>query len=112
MSDRVLDVYGVTLHLATTKAEWRRLRAQHAPLEALGQVEGLTAFWGDGQGSHVAFYVDRRLDSGRMLEVVAHEACHGAGMILDHHNTPYDGQTEALALLVGWLTRWLWESTP
>ena len=107
-----LDVYGVVIHLAVSRKEWGALRASHDALAPLGRVKGTTAFWGDGEDAHVAFYVDGRLESGPLLEVVAHEATHGAAMIMDHFQAPYDGQNEPFAMLVGWLTRWLWENTP
>lgn len=40
--------------------------------------------------------------------IAAHEATHAAGMLLDHIGQDYDGESEALAYLVGFIAAFVW----
>lgn len=118
-SSHVLDVYGVHLHLATTRRQASRL---HRLYPALGKISMPTGWGGCAKFGHVppigiaqlhlAFWVDvagHRGDLGALLDTCAHEATHAGCLILDDCDADYDGNSEPLAYLVGWLTRWLWE---
>ncbi len=115
---RDLDIYDVTMHLARNKRSWAALRRKYP--KALPAIEsdtgGLTCYMGDV----VCFYIPACDDLGQGLTVLAHEAAHAAGAILDHRGVALvDGEaedggsigSEALAYLTGWLTRWLWQNT-
>ena len=45
-----------------------------------------------------------------LVDLVAHEAAHAAGALLDHIGQAYDGNSEAFAYLVGFIAGWLWEA--
>lgn len=108
----LLDIYGTRLHLATTPGQWRRLCRQYEQLDPdMAQGNGCSSLFGEDGVVHLAFYVSRRLATGKRIEVAGHEAAHGAGLLFEDIEAKYDALSEPFAWLVGWLTRWLWEAT-
>ena len=122
LSHHRLDIYGVELHLATTRREWATLRRRLDFLDKTPSSNGISCFavWEPKRGCgvrqpHLAFWLDAEAlttDMPEFVETMAHEAAHGAGQIL--HWTGHDfrgenGSDEPHAYLVGWLTRWMWE---
>ena len=112
-----LDIYGGWLHCATTPKQWRALRRQ---LPSLAEDPG-------GQGAvsltlheadnglvtpHLAVWLDLKAtgDGADLVELIAHEAFHAGGALLDHIGQAYDGDSEALAYLVGFIAAWLWQA--
>lgn len=116
----LLDVYSVWLHVVTSPAAWARHadRIDSLPAEvpnSLGYTSSDIDAGGQGLAGqlHVSFYLDLPAHKGllsALVETVAHEAAHGAGMILDHYEETYTGTSEAHAYLVGWLAQWLWSA--
>lgn len=105
-----LDIYGVWLHLALTRHEWATLRRRHAKLPPIASY-GLSSLVQDDDDAHLCLYVAADKLAGNpqgLTEILAHEAAHGAGMILDFIDQEYDGQSEAHAYLVGYLAAWMW----
>lgn len=106
-----IDVYGARIHLARNKGEWKRLKKSTGlNLSKIGSI-GLTEKFTDPKTGQVDFavYVDVKSQTrAELLDVCAHEAAHVSGLMLDHIDTPYDGTSEPLAYLVGWVTAWLW----
>lgn len=119
-----LDIYEVDLHLAWTPKMWDRI------LTDTGIPSGLLE-GGPGSGArattsfcnpddhphepHLVFWFSEqhlRADSVQVMIDIAHEATHGAAMVLDHVGQEYDGESEALAYLVGWLTGWVVRNLP
>jgi hypothetical protein len=108
-----LDIYGVWLHLARNRREYASLRRYHdmptSSLESLGQ----TARTCETDGTvHLCMYLDvKRLGFGSagFVEILTHEATHAGAMLLDHVGQEYDGESEALAYLVGFIAAWCWE---
>lgn len=111
----VLDVYGAELHLATTDRQWAKLvrRFNGGLEEDPDDRVGATALMVDDGRAHLVMWLDAGTvgdDALGMVTLCAHEATHAAAMLLDHVRQPYDGESEALAYLVGWLTGWLIEA--
>lgn len=112
-----LDIYRVTLHVATTRKGWGALRRKYPKqLPAIDDdAGGLAAY----MGHTLCFYIGPSDDPADRVDIIAHEASHGAGAILEHRGIPsiqhedgyYPTGSEALAYLTGWLTRWLWSNT-
>lgn len=113
----VLDIYGVHLHLATTKREWATLRRRLTFLDKTPTTLGLASFacWeprGAGKSvPHLVVWINVADHEGDQLELIdtcAHEAAHGVSGIFDWvgHNQAGD---EPHAYLIGWLTRWIYE---
>lgn len=120
-----LDLYRVNLHVATNPDQLRDL------LRTFDQMEdptvrddppaASTAGWlGDTDGVksyHVVWWIDAPSHSAedldRLVNTVAHEAMHGAGMIWRNIGAQLDATAitdEPLAYLVGFLTEWLWSA--
>ena len=114
----VLDIYGVHVHLATSKKQWKRLRRELTFLNEKPEALGLSAFatfHPDAAAPpvpHLVFWLDlpALTNPGDLIDTCAHEAAHGANQILDHVGHDTRGTDEPSAYLVGWLTRWLWEA--
>jgi hypothetical protein len=110
-----LDIYGVWLHSATTRKAWRKLRNQ---IDSLPRItDGALGFTSrdveDGGDVHISLFIDaaRLVDNPQGLtEILAHEAAHAGCMLLDHIDQEYDGQSEAMAYLVGFIAAWTWEA--
>lgn len=111
-----VDVYGAWLHAVTTPRGWAKLAKD---VDSLPEIEeGALGFTSrdvdDDGGVHLSVYVDakRLVDNPAALtEVLAHEAAHAAGMLLDHIGQEYDGESEAFAYLIGFIAAWLYEAT-
>ena len=104
-----LDIYDVDLYLVTSKSEWKALRQTTLPDMPKFDVDHQAACMtlaSDDDDLKMIFYF-RNTD----INTVAHEAYHGAGLILDHITQEYDGSSEAAAWLVGWLSEWIWSHT-
>lgn len=113
-----VDPYGVELHLATTERQWSALVSRFGD----GGLEddhnngiGATCLVLDRETyvAHLVVWLDADTigdDALAMVTTCAHEAAHAAGMLLDHVREKYDGESEAFAYLVGWVTRWLIEA--
>lgn len=110
-----IEVYGCWVHLARTRAEWKKLRKtvesiDFKPSDAAGSTTH--AQWKSDKGrciSHWIIWIDvgAALDDNDLLDTVAHEATHMAAGLLEHVGQP-GGDSEALAYLVGWATSWLY----
>lgn len=108
-----LDIYGVWLHSATTHKAWRKLRK--STLDSLPELEdgalGFTSRDIEDDGAvHISVFIDaaRLVDNPQgLVEILAHEATHAGGMLLDHVGQEYDGESEALAFLVGFIAAWV-----
>ena len=116
----VLDVYGTTLHLATTPKSLDKIRKQMpGAVEDIGAIGGTCTVLEHHDGGattyHVVFWVDFAAHDGdalRLVNTAAHEAAHGAGFLFDHIGQSYGGDSEAFAYLVGWLTEWIVSHLP
>lgn len=118
-----LDLYRVNLHAATTRRQLRDLlttfTAMEDPTAQAATPGGSTAGWrGDTDGVesyHVVWWIDAEshADPAALVNTVAHEAMHGAGIILRHLGADVNPDTicdEPTAYLVGFLTEWLWSA--
>lgn len=109
---RQIDVYGAWLHLARDRDEWSRLQRR---IDSLADIaDGALGFTsrdiGDDGSVNLSVYLDMEQLADNpvgMTEILAHEATHAAGMLLDHIGQEYDGESEALAYLVGFIAAWL-----
>lgn len=109
-----LDIYGAWLHLATDRKAWRKLRRRIDSLPTLEPgMLGLTSRdIGDDGSVNLSVFIDVKVQAGNpvgLTEILAHESAHAAGMLLDHIGQEYDGESEALAYLVGFVAAWLHE---
>ena len=109
-----LDVYGDTLHLATTKAQARRLARKYEVdpkgiTNAIGStttvqhsrtVENHILIW-----LNLAAINERPKPDRELIDTIAHEAAHAADYIAERGLND-----EARAYLVGWIAGWLWEN--
>lgn len=117
-----LDLYDVDLWLVTRPRDLTEVLTsiQVEPDErtewaSVGQVQ---TYWRGELGKeppqhHLVICIDvpalkKDRDRERLLKVVVHEATHAGAMVLDYINEGYDGESEPLAYLVGWITTWLW----
>lgn len=109
-----LDIYGAWIHLTTTPEGWAALRRRGLDLPDLGGSLGMTSRDPGRDGNvNLAVYLDMARLGGNpagLIEILAHEAFHVAGMLLDALDEEYDGQSEAMAYLVGWTSAWLWRT--
>ena len=113
----LLDIYDAWIHLATNEQQWRSVQRKITALseetpDSMGRVD-LALWLPDTGGSTANFVVFINIkahtgDTLDLIDTVAHEATHAAGGLLDHVGQKYDGDSEALAYFVGWLTRWIW----
>jgi hypothetical protein len=114
----MLDIYGAWLHLATDKRQWSALRRQHKGVDLVEDLDsdGICQFViHTDHGTHTPhlfMFLNVKThgdDHLRLTETCAHEATHAAAQLFDHIGQK-GGDSEALAYLVGWLTRWLYEA--
>ena len=112
----VLDVYHANLHLTTSRKAWTKLRRTIDSLDKKPDGLGMTTlqlYESTGHSvPHLVWFIDVDAHGDNfngLIETCAHEAVHGAGLLLDHFGQDYNGRSEHHAYLVGWLTRWLWE---
>lgn len=117
----LLDVYDCWLHVATDRRQVAQLRRKHGkakvPPQDSGEFGSTLRFREQPADrpeiNHWIIYVDvaaHRSNQGALLNTIAHEAAHAAAGILDSTGTEYDGNSEPLAWLVGWLVEWVWTS--
>lgn len=115
---KVLDIYDVHLHLATSRRDWATLRRRYPKLKAahpdeFGSTNRFTQANAHGpRMAHVAVFLDipaHHGDHAALLDTCAHEATHAALGILDTKGVDYDKDSEPLACLLAWLTCWLYE---
>lgn len=107
-----LDIYGAWLHHARSLDEWRRIqrRIDSVPTPEEGVIGLTSRDIGDDGSLNLSIYIDlERLADNPvgLTEILAHEATHAAGMLLDQIGQEYDGESEALAYLVGFIAAWL-----
>ena len=111
-TEHVLDVYGVSLYLARDGRQWAAIRKSRMPrLDKMPEAVGFTEMHASGGSVDFAILIPRGLGDLERLNTCAHEATHIATQTLDMVHAEYDGRSEPLAYLVGWLTTWLWEHT-
>ena len=107
-----LDIYGTWLHVCTDRRAWATLRRTVKDLDPLEDPLGLTSHDIDPDGqTHISMFIDMDRLAGNpigLCEIVAHEATHAATMLLDHIGQKYDGESEALAYLVGFIAAYCW----
>lgn len=117
-----IEPYGSELVLVTTQAALDRVCRSLSDEWPVWESEGLCAeFSGEGPGGRSRHVLVVAIDERRLLDpdsepcdaaqLIAHEATHAAGLLLDHIGQPYDGASEAHAYLVGWIVRWVWQQT-
>lgn len=112
-----LDIYGAWIHCATTPKQWRALRRRLPSLDKKPNAQGSVSLTLHETDSgrvipHLTIWLDLNAaeDGADLVDLVAHEATHAAGSLLDHVGQAYDGSSEALAYLVGFIAAWLWTS--
>lgn len=117
-----LDIYSIWVHVATSAKDWDALSESKDlglsdPGTALGMTQHATQDLPGGvERHHICFYLNRKAFKTRSLavtvETVAHEAVHGAGMVLSivEHEVEDLGGDEPFAYLAGWLTQWLFKA--
>lgn len=112
-----LDVYGAELYLITNRRDWTSLR-RRLPFMELGPSEdasaGSSTFGVEMRAvglpvPHLVVWLDlKRLeDPLDLVEIIAHEASHGANQILDYIGHDIRGVDEPHAYLVGFIARWI-----
>lgn len=109
-----LDIYGAWLWVATDKPGWRTLQKRWnvGPVDALGGAVLEVDKTRPGNEPQVMVMIDvakHQGDKHLMLNTVVHEATHAGTMLLDHIGQDYDGESEALAYLVGFIAAFAWE---
>lgn len=115
MSVTTVEPYGATLHLATSKKQWKRLSKTYAGglhksgRQALGSSTLLLSERGDAV---LVVWVDVRAhrDARELMRTAVHEAVHASAALLEQVHQPYDSTSEALAYLVDWMSAWLWDA--
>lgn len=117
-----LDVYGVWLHVTTDRKQLANMRRKYGskkvpPRGHDGEVAATVSFRiepDDGPNqSHYLIDINigvHRGDKRELIDTIAHEATHVSTMILDTAGAEYDGSSEPLAFLVGWITAWLYDA--
>jgi hypothetical protein len=105
-----LDVYGAWIHLARDRAEWRALKKRTGLKLQRVESLGLTMRFHESDGGiHLPVFIDvDALEGAGLVEIIAHEAAHLSGMLLDTCGASYDGESEPFAYLVGFIAAWLW----
>lgn len=117
-----LDVFLVDLYLVDTVKAYEKLCRELTTSEGWRKwaSAGMCQDFHLGDGSdgvpehHVVMCIDKRVLAHKstgphdQIRLIAHEATHAAGMILDRLGHQYDGVDEPLAYLVGHLTQWAW----
>lgn len=114
MPSHSLAIYGAHLHICTDRRQWATLRRRFKDL-TIPDSEGAVYLTFDGVKNrvpHLCIYLDRAsvADDKTLVNLVAHEATHAAGALFDHLGEKYDGESEALAYLVGWIAECAWEA--
>lgn len=108
-----IEIYGVDVHLATTRRDWATLRRRFDFLDrdTPSEAMGYTVYATRRQGSqrHLVFWVDGTRTGAELVNTIAHEASHGAGRILECIGHTVPATDEPHAYLVGWLSGWIYE---
>lgn len=113
-----LGIYPVTVGLITDIKEYEQFclknKVPYDPIEP-GSSErpppGSTTWVAEKQ--LIVFYLDPTVeDLGVRIEIVAHEAAHGADQVFDFINESTDGVDEPYAYLVGHLAQWMYKKVP
>lgn len=107
-----LDIYGVDVHLATSRRDWSTLRRRFDFLERddTERYLGLTVYaTRNGGKRYLFFWIAPELEGAQLVGTCAHEASHAAGRILASIGHTVDETDEPHAYLIEWLARWLWE---
>lgn len=113
-----LDIYDCWLHVTTNARQLATLRRKYPqiPKRDDGAFGGTISFRESPTDAcdvnHYVIDLDikaHRGNQGELLNTVAHEAAHTSCHILDAAGAGYDGDSEPLAWLVGWVVRWVWE---
>jgi len=105
-----MDIYGAWLHLATDRRGWGTLRRRFENVPPADAI-GFTSFVVKRDGVHICMFLDMGILDGNnvgLVEMLTHEATHASTMLLDHIGEEYNGQSEALAYLTGFIAAWLW----
>lgn len=112
-AQHTLDIYGVELHVVTSRAEWNAMRRRirgGVVIEPLPNPVGSGYTHSVQAGSRVvcATYL-RATDAPReLVDTCAHEATHVAAFVYESiEDTPAG---EPHAYLVGWLAGWLYDA--
>jgi hypothetical protein len=83
------------------------------PSDAAGAVSFLSFTTDKGRAvSHFVVWIDvaSALDERDLIDTIAHEASHvSAHLLYDDAGQKQDGDCEALAYLIGWVTGWIWQ---
>lgn len=109
-----LDVYGTHLHLATDRRALATLRRQLPELDKGPHTVGGSTIIGNPEGAtrttHLVIWidVDAHHTDDALVDTIAHESTHAGALLLDHIGQAYDGDSEALAYLVGFIAGWTW----
>lgn len=106
-----IDIYGAVLHIAATRKQWQAIDLPDLEKINSSGLSQLTV-WEPKRGlnvPHLSVYVDTRgIEAPSLVNLITHEAAHAAGMLLDHLEETYDGNSEALAYLAGWIAEQVW----
>jgi hypothetical protein len=114
-----LDIYGTDLHLATTKAGWRRLAKRvkgatsKTPPEDLGSSTFATRHPANGGPVRPTLilwvHATRHDTTAGLVDTIAHEAAHAASHLMEYVGHDNRGTDEPSAYLTGWLAGWMWD---
>lgn len=110
-----LDIYDHELHLAATHKAWERLCQDIDSLDPEPNAWGYTSSDVDGKTDtfHVSIYIGPepvKAGDAALVNTIAHEAAHAAGMIHRHIGAKIRGVDESHAYLVGWISGWIWDN--
>lgn len=111
-----VDVFGFRLHLATTRAELKKLRRDF-PGDALEDAHsnaGTTTMVIEllptgSTRSHILVWVDAAAHkkTASLVNTLAHEASHVHDFVAEYLQLETGDETQAY--LIGWVTQWMWE---
>lgn len=116
-----IDVYDTQVHLVTTRREWTHLRKELTQLpksealeELFGRVDRVVKKTSVGYRQiHIVIFInipEHYGDQMLLLDTVSHESYHAAGLIFEAIGARFKARDEPMAHLVGWFTRWVWET--
>lgn len=112
----VLDIYGVNVHLATSKRDWKQLRKELPFVGKVPKSMGQTQFACTKLGgiviqAHLVLWVDinAHANAASLVDTCAHESAHAADRIVEWIGHTPMVCDEPTAYLVGWLTSWMWD---
>jgi hypothetical protein len=106
-----LDIYAVHIHVTRSRKAMRAMRATYGvKFEKQLEVFGLTAVRSRNGVMHACVFIDKDVKGQLLVEIVAHETAHLAGMVFDELDTKITGTSEPFAYLCGWTASCLWRS--